>query len=75
MPEKIPEITPEVKSKWSKLSFPELTKEILAQFVSEDEIPRQDIGLIVDKATERFLNGESKGMIYFQMNPFCSVSI
>ncbi len=40
----------------SSLSYPDLAKEILSKFISEDEIPRSDLSNIVDKAVQRFLN-------------------
>jgi hypothetical protein len=45
----------------SRLSYPDLAKEILTKFISEDEIPRDDLNEIVDKAVERFLNKNEKG--------------
>ena len=55
LPERIPELSPEERSIWSKLTYPELSVEILSKFVSSDEIPKEDLKLIVEKATKRFL--------------------
>ena len=55
LPERIPEVSPEERSIWSKLTYPELSVEILSKFVSSDEIPKEDLKLIVEKATKRFL--------------------
>jgi len=41
-------------------------------FVSEDEIPRKDLDVIVDKATQRFLNGESKGTFRLRQSVHCA---
>jgi len=45
----------------SSLSYPDLAKEILSKFISEEEIPRKDLSNIVDKAVQRFLN-KNEGM-------------
>ncbi len=43
-PEMIPELSPEEKSSWSSLTYPELAVQILSKFVGEDEIPKEDLG-------------------------------
>lgn len=41
VPDSIPRVNIETLRKWQKLKYQELVKEIVALFVSEDEIPRQ----------------------------------
>ncbi len=43
LPESIPQIDEETLGKWADLSYPQLVKQIVPLFISEDEIPRQDL--------------------------------
>ena len=43
LPEEVPKITRDVLQKWSKLSYIELVKEVVALFVSKEEIPTNDL--------------------------------
>ncbi|XP_077992809.1 threonine synthase-like 2 [Glandiceps talaboti] len=54
MPETIPHVNQDTLLKWKDLSYPELCKEIVPLFVSEDEIPRQDMNELLDKAFSKF---------------------
>jgi len=43
LPADIPKITKEDILRWSSLSYPELVKELMAIYITEEEIPRADI--------------------------------
>ena len=43
MPESFPRVEQSVLEKWKRLSFVDLTKEIFALFIDEEEIPRVDL--------------------------------
>ena len=68
MPENIPQITLEEKSLWSKLTYPELAKEVLSKYISSEEIPREDLNKIIDKAVNRLLgsNDDESGWEYVE---------
>ncbi|XP_064622944.1 threonine synthase-like 2 [Lineus longissimus] len=53
LPETIPNISLETLTQWSKLSYPELAKEIVSLYVSEDEIPRVELNALLDNAFKR----------------------
>ena len=44
LPEDIPKVPKETLKKWSTLSYPELVRQIMPMFISEEEIPHQDLG-------------------------------
>lgn len=57
----IPETIPNVQSqlqKWENLSFAEISLEIMSLFVSEDEIPREDLKKLINKGVSTFSSEE-----------------
>ncbi|XP_013420134.1 threonine synthase-like 2 isoform X2 [Lingula anatina] len=54
MPDEIPKVTSDQIRHWSKLSYTELVKEVVALFVPEEEVPREDQSSLIDKAFSRF---------------------
>ncbi|OWF40335.1 threonine synthase-like 2 [Mizuhopecten yessoensis] len=54
LPETIPTITTDTLKSWSKLSYVGLVKEIVPLFVGEDEIPKDELNGLLDKAFGRF---------------------
>jgi len=54
IPHSIPTLSHATLSSWRTLSFQSLAVEILSQYVSQDEIPRQDLKNLVDKSYESF---------------------
>ncbi|XP_077978519.1 threonine synthase-like 2 [Glandiceps talaboti] len=54
MPETIPRVSHDTLQQWKSLSYPELCKEIIPLFISEEEIPRQDMNELLDKAFSKF---------------------
>ncbi|XP_060084610.1 threonine synthase-like 2 [Ylistrum balloti] len=54
LPENIPSITKSTLQSWSKLSYVELVKEIIPFFVGDDEIPKENLNGLLDKAFGRF---------------------
>ena len=53
-PESIPRVESSTLEKWPKLSYKDLVKEVVKAFVSDDEIPADDLSDIVDGAFVRF---------------------
>ncbi|KAJ8026081.1 Threonine synthase-like 2 [Holothuria leucospilota] len=53
LPETIPTLSKGTLKSWANLSFSDICKEFLSLFVSEDEIPRQDLSDAIDKAYAR----------------------
>ena len=43
LPADIPKLTKEDILRWSRLSYPDLVKELLGVYITEEEIPRADI--------------------------------
>ena len=43
MPEVIPKVTTSTLKLWAKLSYVDLVKEIVALYVSQDEMPKADL--------------------------------
>ena len=59
MPEWIPELNPEQLANWSKLSYVDLVKEIVSLFISQQEIPENDLKDLIHRAFEKsFSDGE-----------------
>jgi len=54
LPETIPCVDKVTLQQWSSLSYPELVKKIVPYFVSEEEIPRNDLNALLDRAFEKF---------------------
>ena len=40
--------------KWADLTYPELVKEVMPLFISQNEIPKEDLNGIVDRAFNKF---------------------
>lgn len=53
-PETIPLLTKDQIEKLAPLTYPQLVKEILPLFISPDEIPKEDLNQIIDKAFAKF---------------------
>ena len=60
-PEKIPTLTKDEIEQLSKLSYPDMVKKIMPLFISEDEIPSNDLGHIIDNAFRKF-SGKMNGI-------------
>lgn len=58
LPEEIPNISNDKLKSWSKLSYVELVKEIVPYFVGEDEIPKDELNSLLDRAFGRFTHPE-----------------
>ena len=63
LPEIIPEISKEKLLSMSGKSFPEVSFEIASLFIGEDEIPRNDLWIIIKEAFEKF---ECKDILPFK---------
>ncbi|XP_072013695.1 threonine synthase-like 2 [Amphiura filiformis] len=63
MPQTIPQLSKDTLESWSKLSLPDLCKEILSLFIGEDEIPKKDLNNLVDRAYSTFTHKEGVGPI------------
>ncbi len=50
MPEAIPKISEDKLKQWVKLDYIDLVKEILALFISEEEIPQNDLNALIESA-------------------------
>ena len=44
----------EIKSSWAGLTYPQVVEEVMARFVSEEELPRTELRAILDRAYKRF---------------------
>lgn len=58
IPEAIPLPPPSWKELWASLSFSELAVEILSLYISEDEVSRSDLRLLVDKSYSTFRHAD-----------------
>ena len=63
MPETIPTISREILSSWSHLSYTELAKKVLSYFISEEEIPVNELNSLLDKAFSRFTHPETAPVV------------
>jgi threonine synthase len=54
IPHSIPTVSPTTLSSWHALSFQSLAVEILSQYISQDEIPRQHLKDLVEKSYASF---------------------
>jgi threonine synthase len=54
IPEEIPQLPSDWKTKWSTLSFSELAFEILSLYISSSEIPSADLKTIIDQSYSTF---------------------
>ena len=54
IPHSIPTVSPTTLSSWRTLSFQSLAVEILSQYISQDEIPRQHLKDLVEKSYGSF---------------------
>jgi len=55
-PERIPKLEAGQLESWKSLSYPDIVKKIMKMFISQDEIPVEDLHRIVDDAFQRFEN-------------------
>lgn len=58
LPESIPTVSPATLKHWAGLPFVQLATEIIALFVSADDIPYQDLDRLVNKAFSAFSHPE-----------------
>lgn len=54
IPTEIPSLPADWETKWAKLSFPELSHEILSLFIPTADIPSEDLKTIIDKSYSSF---------------------
>lgn len=54
IPTEIPKLPADWKDKWSSLSFPELSLEVLSLYISESELSREQLKELVDKSYKTF---------------------
>src|SRR5271170_1647925 len=54
IPHSIPILSPSTLSSWRTLSFQSLAVEILSQYISQEEIPREDLKKLVEKSYGSF---------------------
>jgi threonine synthase len=54
IPTEIPTLPTDWETKWAKLSFPELSHEILSLFIPTADIPSDDLKTIIDKSYSSF---------------------
>ncbi|XP_067837819.1 threonine synthase-like 2 [Heptranchias perlo] len=54
MPEEIPSLDLATLQKWSTYSYPELVEEVCALFIPREDLPREDLSDLVNKAFRRF---------------------
>ncbi|XP_070539628.1 threonine synthase-like 2 [Ptychodera flava] len=54
MPESVPVVSQDTLKEWKDLSYPELCKRIVPLFISEQEIPRNDLNALLDRAFSKF---------------------
>ena len=54
IPHSIPTVSPATLSSWRSLSFQSLAVEVLSQYISQDEIPREDLKNLVEKSYGSF---------------------
>ena len=58
LPEHIPSVDAATLQKWSKLSFPDLAKQVIGLFVAEEDIPATDLGELIDRSYASFDHAE-----------------
>eukprot|EP00128_Syssomonas_multiformis_P014701 Colp12_sorted_trinity150504_noHs@2197 len=58
MPYIFPQLTKDVFTRWSKLSYPDLCFEVMSLFISRDEVPREDLRSIIDNCFHGFDNND-----------------
>lgn len=58
LPENASKLPADFLSKWSKLSFQELAMEIMSLYISESEIPRNDLQTLIAKSYSTFRDSE-----------------
>ena len=54
-PERIPKLEAGQLESWKSLSYPDIVKKIMKMFISQDEIPVEDLHRIVDDAFQRLM--------------------
>ena len=56
VPESLPKVTPKTLQEWSKLSYPDLSFQVLRLFISPEEVPDSDLKQICTSAFEGFVD-------------------
>ncbi|KFO87189.1 Threonine synthase-like 2, partial [Buceros rhinoceros silvestris] len=54
MPQHIPSLDGDTLRRWSRLSYPELVKELCSLFITAELVPRSTLSDLIDKAFRRF---------------------
>merc|ERR1719320_2374119 len=49
-PEEIPRITIETLQEWKNLSYPEIVNNVMGMFIGEDDIPKDDLKMLISNA-------------------------
>jgi len=58
-PEVIPKLTAEELEGWSHCTYPEIVKKVMSLFIGQDEIPANDLSLLINKAFKSFKDEKS----------------
>ena len=66
-PESIPKLEQDEIEAMAKMTYPEMVKTIMSKFISESEIPSNDLRALIDRAFKKF---SSKRFIAFTLNNF-----
>jgi len=54
VPDTIPQVDIKTVESWRKMSFADMSTELLSQYIKDDEIPKEDLRKIVTKACGAF---------------------
>ena len=66
-PESIPKLEQDEIEAMAKMTYPEMVKTIMSKFISESEIPSNDLSSLIDRAFKKF---SSKRFIGFKLIRF-----
>jgi len=58
VPDTIPQVDIKTVESWRKMSFADMSTELLSQYIKDDEIPKEDLRKIVTKACGAFRSSE-----------------
>lgn len=61
VPESLPTITKDEIKSWAGFTYPQVVAEVMAKFVADEELPKDELKAILDRAYRRFdpkINGE-----------------